>query len=164
MYSIPPPSAALYESSGTLPLPMVEGKIPAGFPSPADDFLHKRQDLNELLITHPLATFFWKVAGWSLINIGIYDGDILVVNRALTPMHGDVVVAQVDGGFTVKILHKHDGCIKLMAANPEFTEITFREGQELVIIGVVTVSIKQFTRNRNAPAQQQTRERERSQT
>ena len=68
-------------------LPIVDVSIQAGFPSPADDFAVKRHDLNELLITHPQATFFWRVAGKSMLEAGIDDGDLLVVNRALTPAH-----------------------------------------------------------------------------
>lgn len=129
-----------------LPLPIVEGRIPAGFPSPADDFAIKRQDLNDLLITHPLATFYWQVSGKSMIEAGIDDGDLLVVNRAITPVHRHIVVAQVDDDFTVKYLHKRGGRVKLVAANPTFPEITFKDGQQLIICGVVTWSIKRLMR------------------
>lgn len=134
-------SAAL---GAKLLLPLIDGKIPAGFPSPADDFLVKRHDLNELLITHPQATFFWQVSGHSMREAGIEDGAILVVNRALKPRHGCIVVAQVDGDFTVKTLHKRADRIKLVPANPTFPEITFREGQQLIICGVVTAAIMRF--------------------
>lgn len=127
-----------------LALPIVEGRVRAGFPSPADDFAVNRHDLNELLITHPLATFFWQVSGQSMREAGIDDGDILVVNRALTPVHGHIVVAQVDGDFTVKKLHSRAGKIKLIPANPTFPELTFKEGQQLIICGVVTSAIKRF--------------------
>lgn len=127
-----------------LQLPFVEGRLSAGFPSPADDFLVKRHDLNELLITHPQATFFWQVSGQSMKDAGIGDGDILVVNRALKPRHGSIVVAQVDGDFTVKTLHKRADRLKLVPANPTFPEITFREGQQLIICGVVTAAITRF--------------------
>jgi DNA polymerase V len=129
-----------------LPLPMVQGTIRAGFPSPADDFSVKRHDLNELLITHPSATFFWRVRGTSMLGAGIADGDILVVNRALVPHHGDVVVAEVDNDFTVKYLHKRAGRVKLRAADPTFPDIVFddAESQRLVIVGVVTSTIKRF--------------------
>lgn len=83
---------------------LAEGCVPAGFPSPADDFAVKRHDLNELLVTHPAATFMWRVSGLSMVEAGIFDGDVIVVNRALTPAHKDIVVAQVDGEFTVKYL------------------------------------------------------------
>lgn len=134
-------SAAL---GAKLLLPLIDGKIPAGFPSPADDFLVKRHDLNELLITHPQATFFWQVSGHSMREAGIEDGAILVVNRALKPRHRCIVVAQVDGDFTVKTLHKRADRIKLVPANPTFPEITFREGQQLIICGVVTAAIMRF--------------------
>lgn len=127
-----------------LPLPMVGGKIKAGFPSPADDFQVKRHDLNELLIVHPSATFMWRVSGISMIEAGIFDNDILVVDRALTPAHKDIVVAQVDGEFTVKYLHKRADRVKLVPANPTFPTITFKEGQQLTVIGVVIASIKRF--------------------
>lgn len=125
---------------------MVPTRLPAGFPSPADDFAVERHDLNELLITHPQATFFWRVSGKSMVEAGIDDGDILVVNRALTPSHRNIVVAQIDGDFTVKYLHKRNGRIKLVAGNPTFPDITFKDGQVLTICGVVTCAIKRFVR------------------
>lgn len=126
-------------------LPMVAVSIPAGFPSPADDYTVKRHDLNELLITHPLATFFWRVSGDSMIDAGIHDGAILVVNRALPHEHGNIVVAQVDADFTVKYLHRKADRVKLVPANPTYPEIRLREGQAFTIVGVVTASIKRFT-------------------
>lgn len=139
--------AAWLPSAVPLPIvlvPVVQGRLPAGFPSPADDFAVKRHDLNELLITHPAATFMWQVSGQSMIEAGIFDGDVLVVNRALTPAHKDIVVAQVDGEFTVKYLYKRADRIKLMPANPTYPVITFREGQQLIVVGVVTATIKRF--------------------
>jgi DNA polymerase V len=123
---------------------MVQGTIRAGFPSPADDFAVKRQDLNDLLITHPAATFFWRVRGTSMQGAGIADGDILIVNRALDPVHGDIVVAEIDNDFTVKYLHRRGGKVKLAAADPTFPDIVPREGQTLSICGVVTGAIKKF--------------------
>ncbi len=144
MNSAIPADAAAFFSSGALPLPMMEGTVWAGFPSPAADFAVKRQDLNELLITHPAATFFWTVRGTSMIGAGIFDGDILVVNRALTPQHQDIVVAEVDNDFTVKYLYKRNGQVQLRAANPTFPPIILKEGQTMIICGVVTSSIKRF--------------------
>jgi len=146
MYSIPPFATDAAVEPVVLPLPVVEGKLRAGFPSPADDFAIRRQDLNDLLITHPLATFYWQVSGQSMVEAGIGDGDLLVVNRAITPMHRHIVVAQVDGDFTVKYLYKRSGRIKLTTANPTFPEITFKEGQQLIICGVVTAAIKRFVK------------------
>lgn len=123
---------------------MVQGSVRAGFPSPADDFAVKRQDLNDLLITHPAATFFWRVRGTSMQGAGIADGDILIVNRALQPVHGDIVVAEVDNEFTVKYLHRRGGRVKLVAADPTFPEIVLKDGQTLSICGVVTGSVRKF--------------------
>jgi DNA polymerase V len=123
---------------------MVQGTIRAGFASPADDFAVKRQDLNDLLITHPTATFFWRVRGTSMAGAGIADGDMLVVNRALTPQHGDIVVAEIDNDFTVKHLYQRNGRVKLQAADPTFPDIVLREGQHMTVVGVVTATIKRF--------------------
>lgn len=123
---------------------MVQGTIRAGFPSPADDFAVKRHDLNDLLITHPAATFFWRVRGTSMAGAGIADGDILIVNRALQPVHGDIVVAEVDNDFTVKYLHQRGGRVKLVAADPTFPDIVPKEAQTLVICGVVTGAVRKF--------------------
>jgi DNA polymerase V len=123
---------------------MVQGSLRAGFPSPAEEFAVKRQDLNELLITHPMATFFWRVRGISMLQAGIGDGDILVVDRALEPRHRDIVVAEVDQDFTVKFLHKRAGRVKLVAADPTFPDIVPADGQTLVVCGVVTCAIKRF--------------------
>ena len=146
MNSVLPPSASEYQRGVPLPLPMVEGRIRAGFPSPAADFAVKRHDLNELLITHPAATFFWTVAGKSMYGAGIDEGDILVVNRALSSnaKHGDIVVAEVDNDFTVKYLHKRAGQVQLRAADPTFPPIIFKDGQTMTICGVVTSVIKRF--------------------
>jgi len=122
----------------------VEGSVRAGFPSPADDFLVKRQDLNDLLITHPSATIFMQCRGLSMVDAGIHDKDILVVNRALRPIHHDIVVAEVDNDFTVKFLYQRAGRIKLFAADPTFPDIVPKEGQTLLITGVVTATIKRF--------------------
>ena len=146
MYSIPPSASWATSEPAALQLPVVEGKLRAGVPSPADDFATKRQDLNDLLITHPLATFYWQVSGQSMVEAGIGDGDLLVVNRAITPVHKHIVVAQVDGDFTVKYLYKRSGRVKLTTANPTFPEITFKEGQQLIICGVVTAAIKRFVK------------------
>jgi DNA polymerase V len=145
MISIPATALLAALKPRVVVVPFVQGKVAAGFPSPADDFLVKRHDLNELLIKHPQATFFWQVSGHSMREAGIDDGDILVVDRALKPRHGCIVVAQVDGDFTVKTLHKRADRVKLVPANPTFPEITFREGQQLIICGVVTAAIKRFS-------------------
>ena len=144
MNSSLPADATVFVRGPNLTLAWVEGSVPAGFPSPAADFAVKRHDLNELLITHPAATFMWQARGLSMTGLGIADGDILVVNRALTPKHGDIVVAEVDGDFTVKQFYRRSGVVQLRAGNPTFPPILFRDGQTMTICGVVTATIKRF--------------------
>ena len=90
-----------------LRLPLIGSQVEAGFPSPADDFIERSLDLNEQLIDNPIATFFVRASGHSMHGAGIHDGDLLVVDRALTPTSGNIVVAIVNGGLTVKRLSKH---------------------------------------------------------
>jgi DNA polymerase V len=116
-------------------------KIPAGFPTPAEDLGEQRIDLNAELVTHPAATFLLIVRGHSMIAFGIFDGDLLIVNRALQAKHGSIVAAVVDGDVTVKQLYKLSGQVKLKAGNPTFPDITLKEGQQLMIWGVVTHAI-----------------------
>ena len=118
--------------------------LPAGFPSPADDFLDKRLDLNEYLIKHPAATFYVRVHGDSMVRAGIQSGDILVVDRSLEPQHRRVVVAFVDGEFTVKRLLKRDGGIVLAPENPAYPEISIKPGMEMEVWGVVTAVIHEL--------------------
>lgn len=144
MHSINPPGSIAYLPGPRVPVAWVEGTVPAGFPSPAADFAVKRHDLNELLITHPAATFMWVARGISMIEFGIFDGDILVVNRALNPAHKNIVVAEVDGDFTVKQLWRRAGVVQLRAGNPTFPPILFHDGQTMNVCGVVTATIKRF--------------------
>ena len=125
-------------------LPFLSWRPPAGFPSPAEDYDHGRLDLNDLLITHPLATFFFEVSGRSMEGAGIFDRDLVIVNRALRPVHGSIVLAQVDSDFTVKYLHLKRGRAELVAANPTFPSQLLAEGQQLLVCGVVTAAIKRF--------------------
>lgn len=114
------------------------------FASPADDFAEKRCDLNELLIAHPAATFFWRARGLSMLGAGIADEDILVVDRALRAQAGDVVVAEVDNAFTVKYLRRRAGAWRLCAADPTFPDVIPREGQTLAVCGVVVAVVKRL--------------------
>lgn len=124
-------------------VPLYSG-VRAGFPSPADDFLLKRIDLSDELIQHPEATFLMRIKGRSMVLAGIDDGDIVVVDRAVKPEHGKIVIACVDGEFTCKYLYMVDGITKLQAANPDYEDIVFKDGQTLEVWGVVTSCIKQF--------------------
>lgn len=127
-----------------LVLPMPEAHVRAGFPSPAEDFAVNRLDLTQILVSHPQATFLLRVAGPSMRDAGIDDGDLLVVDRAIKPQHGHVVVAVVDGEFTVKHLYQRSGRVKLKAANPTFPDIVPKDGQTVEVWGVVTSCIKRF--------------------
>ena len=114
------------------------GRIAAGTPIEAIQHERDRMPVPESLLGSG-DHFVLEVQGDSMIEAGIFDGDILVVNRALTPVHKDVVVAEVDGEFTVKYFYKRNGNIKLQPANPTYPEITFKEGQSLRICGVVKI-------------------------
>jgi DNA polymerase V len=123
---------------------LLKNRVNAGFPSPAEDLGAQRIDLTQMLITHAQATYFLRANGHSMVEAGIFDNDILVVDRAIKPRHNHIVVAVVDGDFTVKQLYQRAGRIKLKAANPTFADIVPKEGQTLEVWGVVTSSIKQF--------------------
>jgi DNA polymerase V len=123
---------------------LITSKVCAGFPSPADDLGAQRIDLTQMLITHAQATYFLRASGHSMMEAGIFDNDILVVDRAIKPRHNHIVVAVVDGDFTVKRLYQRLGRIKLKAANTTFPDIVPKDGQTIEVWGVVTSSIKQF--------------------
>jgi len=116
--------------------------VQCGFPSPAADHGQRRIDLARILTPNPEATFHLRARGQSMRDAGIDDGDVLIVDRSLQATHGDMVVAVMEGEFTVKHLYQHQGKVRLRAANPAFTDIELREGQELHIWGVVTWIIK----------------------
>ena len=130
--------------SNPLWLGMAGDTVAAGFPSPAEDFAVNKIDLTARLITHPHATFLLKVSGESMRDAGIFNGDTLVVNKAIKPRHGQIVVAVVDGEFTVKQLYQRAGRVKLLPANATYPEIRPKDGQILEIWGVVTASVKWF--------------------
>lgn len=121
-------------------IPCFLSRVQAGFPSPADDYVDKPLDLNELLIRHPASTFYCQVNGDSMNGAGIYNGDYLIVDRALHPAHGDVVVAALDGELTCKILDLRQR--RLLAANRDYPPIPIGEGSDFIIEGVVTSSIR----------------------
>ena len=131
----------------------IVGSVVAGFPSPAEQYLEPPLDLNELLVKRPAATFFVRVEGDSMINAGIHDNDLLVVDRSLTPANGDIIIAAVDGEFTVKRLGIGDSGLgigkrrkvyRLMPENPKFKEMVIQPGQEFAFWGVVTACIHRF--------------------
>lgn len=130
----------------------VAGSVVAGFPSPAEQYLEPPLDLNELLVKRPAATFFVRVQGDSMVGAGIRDGDLLVVDRSLTPADGDIVIAAVDNEFTVKRLRmktvQAEGRavrrVALEAANPAFPTIVLKGLRELRFFGKVTAVIHRF--------------------
>jgi DNA polymerase V len=124
-------------------IPLYGHSISAGFPSPADDHIEDRLDLNQLLVSNQSSTFFLRVKGDSMINAGIHDGDIIVVDRSVQPVDRSVVVAVVDGELTVKRLITRGGTAELHAENPKYAPIRFHDGQELTIWGVVTSAVHQ---------------------
>lgn len=131
-----------YEAA-KMALPLFGCPVPAGFPSPADDFIEQTLDLNDLLITNPPATFFIRVAGNSMSGAGIFHNALLVVDRSLKPTNGRIVVAVVDGELTVKRLRRfRDGRVELHAENPDFEPLTFADGGELLIWGVVKAVVQ----------------------
>ncbi|MBS7660542.1 translesion error-prone DNA polymerase V autoproteolytic subunit [Pseudomonas lalucatii] len=121
-----------------LRLPLFLSRIAAGFPSPAEDHIEANLSLDELCVRHPASTYFLRVAGDSMTGLGIFDGDTLVVDRALKPQAGMVVVAIVRGDFTCKQLAFEQGLPLLKAANPSYPDIRLREDEELEVFGVVT--------------------------
>ena len=127
-----------------LVLSMPQAQLKAGFPSPAEDFTVNRLDLTQILVSHPQATFLMRVSGTSMQDAGIDDGDMLVIDRAIKPRHGHVVVAVIDGEYTVKYLHQRAGRVRLKAANPTFPDIIPKDGQTIEVWGVVSSCIKRF--------------------
>ena len=154
----------------------ISGSVVAGFPSPAEQYQEPPLDLNELLVKRPAATFFVRVQGDSMIGEGIHDGDLLVVDRSLRPASGDVIIACVDGDFTVKTLRlgngergmgngergmgngergmgngergMGNGEVRLVAANPNYPDIVLKSGQEMDYFGKVTACIHQFKKGK----------------
>lgn len=124
-----------------LNIPLFSDKVPAGFPSPAQDYIHKRIDLNEYCINHPNATYLLLASGESMLEAGITDGSMLVVDRSITAEHGDIVIASLGGEFTVKRL-----CLRPVAQlepmNPKYPPIPLQDGGDgIEVVGVVVSTI-----------------------
>lgn len=136
------------ETLHPLELQVVDARVPAGFPSPAQDHTQKRLDLNEILIFNPIATFLFTVEGDSMEGLKIFDGDRLIVDRSVEAVHGRIVLACVDDHFTVKTLYKRGRVVRLLSANPKYPPINFVEGQELTVWGVVTWNLRQMLHGR----------------
>lgn len=127
-----------------LELPLDAVKVSAGFPSPAADYEEKRLDINEYLVRNPVSTFFFAVQGDSMQGAEIFDGDVLVVDKSVRPLHGHIVVAFVDGERLVKRLYRRAGRVALVAENPHYPTLEIHDGQELQVWGVVVGKFKRF--------------------
>ncbi|TXJ00015.1 MAG: translesion error-prone DNA polymerase V autoproteolytic subunit [Neisseriales bacterium] len=135
-------SFQIYElSDNQLIIPMAASKIQAGFPSPAEDYEEERIDLADILITNKASTYCVRVKGNSMVDANIFNDDVLVVDKSLEASHGKIVIAVVDGEFTVKTLYRKDGLVKLIPANSEYPEIILTSEQELNIWGIVSYII-----------------------
>ena len=125
-----------------LALPLVDGGIAAGFPSPAQDYIDLKIDLNKELIANPSSTFYGRVKGASMQDAGIVDGDILVIDKSIKPQDGDTAVCFIDGEFTLKYIKIDPDAVYLIPANPNFQPIKVTAENNFCIWGVVTYSIK----------------------
>lgn len=134
------------DTQTSLSLPLVEGGIVAGFPSPAQDYIDLKIDLNKELIDNPSSTFYGRVKGTSMQDAGIMDGDILVIDKSLEPRDGDTAVCFIDGEFTIKYIKIEPDAVYLVPANPKFQPIKVTEENNFCIWGVVTYSIKSHKR------------------
>lgn len=121
-----------------LALPLFVGKVAAGFPSTADDYVDKTLDLNELLVQKPAATYFVRAQGESMLGAGIHPNDILVVDRSIEPVPGKIVICALNGELTVKRLDRENEQWKLKAENPDYSDIPIYEELDMVVWGVVT--------------------------
>ena len=129
------------EEATSLPLPIILTRVQAGFPSSADEGLEKTLDLNELLITHPAATFFVRVAGDSMQDAGIFSGDVLIVDRSLEATDHAIVIAVINTEFTVKRLIKQKGRVYLSPENRAYPIVEIMPESDFQIWGVVTYVI-----------------------
>ncbi|CAN1212055.1 translesion error-prone DNA polymerase V autoproteolytic subunit [Tumidithrix helvetica PCC 7403] len=124
--------------SSSLRLPLYLCPVSAGFPSPAEDYIEGRLDLNRYLVKHPAATFFVRVTGDSMIDAGIHPGDLLIVDRAIAPTNGKIVIAVLNGELTVKRVRQSKQKLFLMPENPQYPSLEIRSEMDFQIWGVVT--------------------------
>jgi len=130
------------DTSTSVSLPLVDSGISAGFPSPADDFLDISIDLNKELVKNPSTTFYGRVKGDSMINAGLNDGDLLIIDKSLEPVNGKIAVCFIDGEFTVKRIKIEKDIVWLVAENENYKPIKVTSDNEFLIWGIVTTVIK----------------------
>jgi DNA polymerase V len=133
----------LSEAPLSILIPFVAERISAGFPSPANDYIESRIDLNEELIKNPSSTFFARVAGYSMRGAGIDENDILIIDKSLAPKNGCIAVCCLDGEFTLKRMLIKKNCIWLVPENNDFNPIIVTHDNEFMVWGIVTYIIKQ---------------------
>lgn len=126
------------------PLPLFVQPLSAGFPSPASDYLHEQLDLNQYLIRNKTGSFLFTVKGDSMLGACIQENDKVVVDRSLSAQHGDIVVAVVEGGYTLKRLYKKHGVVELHPENPKYTPMRFKNQECLQIWGVVVGVVRRY--------------------
>ncbi len=122
-------------------IPLLSSSVSAGFPSPADDYVEDNIDLNEYLIKNPFSTFFLRVKGDSMVDSGIQNDDLIVVDKSLTPKLGSIVIAMIDGEFTVKRLARKNDELYLKSENHDYPDLSFKNHYDIQIWGVVIYSI-----------------------
>lgn len=125
-------------------IPLSDERVAAGFPSPAEDYASMSLDLNKELIKNPASTFYARVSGLSMVDEGINDGDLLVIDKSIVPFDGCLAVCYIDGEFTIKRFEKHNGYGLLVPANKEFKPIKVTADNDFCIWGVVTYLIKKI--------------------
>lgn len=130
------------QSENSIEIPLSEERVAAGFPSPADDYASLKLDLNRELIKNPASTFYARVSGLSMVDEGINDGDLLVIDKSLDPHDGCLAVCYIDGEFTLKRFERHNGYGLLMPANKDFHPIKVTAENNFIIWGIVTYIIK----------------------
>lgn len=131
----------IVDPSSKIKLPLFSFRLPAGFPSPADDYVDQKLDLNEYLVKHPSATYYVRVEGDSMVNAGIHQDDILIVDRSLEAKHNDVVVAAYEGELTVKRYHFKGDRIFLISDNPKYPPTEITPETDFYVWGVVSYVI-----------------------
>ena len=125
-------------------IPLLNDSVSAGFPSPADDYTEENIDLNEHLISNPFSTFFLRVKGESMINAGIKDKDLIIVDKSLIAKPGNIVIAMIDGEFTIKRLSIKNDELYLKAENHNYPDFRFKNHIDVQIWGVVIYSIHSY--------------------
>ncbi|SMQ85274.1 DNA polymerase V [Devosia lucknowensis] len=141
-HRMPVPLSSLFQLS----VPLVGRTVHAGFPSPADDFIEDMIDLNQVLVQNPTATFLWRVVGDCMVDVKIFPGDVVIVDRSISPKHRSIVLAIVDGEPTLKRLNRRGGTFVLQNENAKLPPFLVSDGTEVSVWGVVTATIRDLNK------------------